>query len=53
MAPFEALCGLKDNTPICWDDIGEKKLIDLEFIEQSEESQVGLRVSQNNISCTQ
>ena len=27
MAPNEALCGRKCRTPICWDEVGERKLL--------------------------
>ena len=27
MAPFEALYGRKCRTPVCWDEVGERKLI--------------------------
>ncbi|XP_056159705.1 uncharacterized protein LOC130135188 [Syzygium oleosum] len=37
MAPFEALYGRKCRSPVCWDDVGEKRLTGLEFIQQSEE----------------
>ena len=26
MAPYEALCGRKCRTPVCWDKVGERKL---------------------------
>ena len=37
MAPYEALYGRKCRTPICWDDIGERKLNDVELIEITSE----------------
>ena len=33
MAPYEALYGRKCQTPLCWDDVGERKLEDVELIE--------------------
>ena len=33
MAPYEALYGKKCKTPICWDEVGEWKLNDVELIE--------------------
>ena len=27
MAPFEALYGRKCRTPVCWDDVDERKLL--------------------------
>ena len=35
MAPYEALYGRKCRTPLCWDEIGEQKLDDVELIETS------------------
>jgi len=32
MAPFEALYGRKCRSPVCWDDIGERKLLGPELI---------------------
>ena len=37
MAPFEALYGRKCRTPICWDEVGERKINDIEFVEISSE----------------
>ena len=33
MALYEALYGRKCKTPICWDEVGEWKLNDVELIE--------------------
>ena len=33
MAPFEALYGRKCRTPVCWDEVGERKLIGPELIQ--------------------
>ena len=33
MAPYEAHYGRKCQTPLCWDEIGEQKLDDVELIE--------------------
>ena len=27
MAPYEALYGSKCRTPLCWDEVGERKLL--------------------------
>ena len=35
MAPFEALYGRKCRTPICWDDVGERKLLGPEIVQQT------------------
>ncbi|RVW41426.1 Transposon Ty3-I Gag-Pol polyprotein [Vitis vinifera] len=33
MAPFEALYGRKCRSPICWNDVGERKLLSLELVQ--------------------
>jgi len=35
MAPFEALSGRKCRSPLCWDDIGDQRLLELEIITQT------------------
>ena len=35
MAPYEALYGRKCKTPICWDEMGERKLSSEELIKVS------------------
>ena len=37
MVPFEALYGRKCRTPICWNEVGERKINNLELIEVSSE----------------
>ena len=37
MAPYEALYGRKCRTPICWDEVGERKLSSEELIKISTE----------------
>ncbi|KAF2284914.1 hypothetical protein GH714_032427 [Hevea brasiliensis] len=37
MPPYEALYGRKCRTPLCWDDVGERKMIGLEIVQQTEE----------------
>ena len=32
MAPFEALYGRKCRTPVCWDEVGERRLVGLELV---------------------
>ena len=32
MAPFEALYGRKCRSPLCWDDIGDRRLLGPEII---------------------
>ena len=38
MAPYEALYGRKCRTPICWDEVGERKINDMELVEISFEN---------------
>ena len=33
MAPYEALYGRKCRTPLCWDEVGERKLLGLEIVQ--------------------
>ena len=33
MAPYEALYGRKCRTPVCWDEVGEKRLIGPEIVQ--------------------
>jgi len=33
MAPYEALYGRKCRTPLCWDEVGERKLQSVELID--------------------
>ena len=33
MAPFEALYSRKCRTPVCWDEVGERRLIDPELVQ--------------------
>ena len=33
MAPYEALYGRKCRTPVCWDEVGERKLVGLEIVQ--------------------
>ena len=37
MAPNEALYGRRCRTPICWDEVGERKLSKIELIDQTRE----------------
>ena len=37
MAPYEALYGRKCRSPVCWDDIGERKLLGIDLILQTVE----------------
>ena len=37
MAPYKALYGRKCRTPLCWDEVGERKLKNIELIEAPSE----------------
>ena len=37
MAPYEAQYGRKCRTPLCWDEVGERKLNDVKLIEETSE----------------
>ena len=37
MAPYEALYGRKCRTPVCWDEMGERRLIGLEIVQDTTE----------------
>ena len=37
MAPFEALYGRKCGTPVCWDEVGERRLVGPEFVQVTSE----------------
>ena len=37
MAPYEALYGRKCRNPVCWDEVGERRLIDLEIVQDTTE----------------
>lgn len=37
MPPYEALYGRKCRTPLCWSEIGERKLISPKMVQQTEE----------------
>jgi len=33
MAPYEALYGKRCRTPVCWEEVGDKKLIGLKLVQ--------------------
>ena len=43
MAPFEALYGRKCRSPLCWDDIGDRRLLGPEIIVQTVEKVTVIR----------
>ena len=50
MAPYEALYGRKCRTSICWDEVGEQKLNDIELIEVTSEK---IRIIRERLKITQ
>nr|AAL79340.1 Putative 22 kDa kafirin cluster; Ty3-Gypsy type [Oryza sativa]AAM48279.1 Putative 22 kDa kafirin cluster; Ty3-Gypsy type [Oryza sativa Japonica Group]AAP53268.1 retrotransposon protein, putative, Ty3-gypsy subclass [Oryza sativa Japonica Group] len=38
MAPYEALYGRKCRTPVCWNEVGERKLLGPDIIQQTKET---------------
>ena len=46
MAPFEALYGRKCRTPVCWDEVGERRLIGPELVHITSEK---LKVVRDNL----
>ena len=41
MAPYEALYGRKCQTPVCWDEVGERKLVGPEIVQVTYQSYKG------------
>ena len=37
MAPFEALYGRKCRTPVCWDEVGERRLVGPKLVQTTSE----------------
>ena len=50
MAPYEALYGKRCRSPICWEEIGERKYIGPELVQQAEEK---LRVVREHLTAAQ
>ena len=38
MAPYEALYGRKCRSPICWDDVGKRKLMGSDLVQVTTEN---------------
>ena len=38
MAPFEALYGRPCRTPVCWDEVGERRISGPELVQQSSDA---------------
>ena len=51
MAPYEALYGRKCRSPVCWTEIGERRLLGPEIVQLTTEKvkqiQEGLKVAQS------
>ncbi|KAL3746177.1 hypothetical protein ACJRO7_015170 [Eucalyptus globulus] len=43
MAPFEALYGRACRTPVCWDEVGERKITGSELVQQSIDAVIVIR----------
>ena len=43
MAPYEDLYGWKCRTPVCWDEVGERKLVGLEIVQVTCDKVKGIR----------
>ena len=50
MAPFVALYGRKCRTPVCWDEVGERKINNVEFVEISSKK---IRIVQERLKVAQ
>ena len=50
MAPYEALYGRRCRSPICWDDVGERRLLGLEIVQLTVEKVCIIR---NHLRATQ
>ena len=49
MAPFEALYGRKCRTPVCWDEVGERRLVGTELVQITSEK---VKVVHDNLKTT-
>ena len=49
MAPFEAMYGRKCRTLVCWDEVGERRLIGLELVQVTSEK---VKVVHDNLKTT-
>ena len=50
MAPYEALYGRRCRSPICWEEIGERKYLGPELVQQAEEK---LRIIREHLKAAQ
>ena len=49
MAPIEALYGRKCRIPVCWDEVGERRLVGLELVQVTSEK---VKVVRDNLKTT-
>ena len=49
MAPFKALYGRKCRTSVCWDEVGERRLVGLELVHVTSEK---VKVVHDNLKTT-
>jgi len=50
MAPYEALYGRKCRSPICWNEVGERRILGPEIVQETEEK---VRVIRERLRTTQ
>jgi len=50
MAPYEALCGRRCRTPLCWNQVGESLVLGPKFLQQTTEK---VKVIQERMKATQ
>ena len=50
MAPFKDLYGQKCRTPICWEEVGERKLLGLELVQLTTDN---IQIVRANLKTTQ
>ena len=50
MAPYETLYGKKCRTPLCWDELGERKLENVELMETTSEN---IKISRDRLKVAQ
>ena len=50
MAPYEALYGRKCRTPLCWDEVGERKLLGPEIVQVTTDN---VKVIRDRLKITQ
>ena len=53
MAPYEALYGRKCRSPICWDELGEQKILDSTIVSWIEETNEKVKLVRQRIQTAQ